>query len=487
MAEAETSWGTLLKSSYQSWNEDKALRLSAAIAYYAVFSIAPLMVIAMGIAGLVFGGEAATGQIYDGLKGLIGAQAAEGVQAMVKSASRTDQGWMATIGGFVMLLLGASGVLGQLKDALNTVWGVKPKPGLGWLSFIQEKFLNFGMVLAIGFLMLASLVMSSILSAVHNRLGGWFALPTGVWWVLGLLISVTITTLLLAMIFKYLPDAKVRFQDVWLGAFITAVLLEVGKAALGWYLGLESTSSAYGTAGSVVLLLLWVYYTSCIALFGAEFTRAHARARGRPIEPSAAAEAVTHEERREEGMDCKGDEARVPGGPVPVPVPVPADSTAASAGYVHPPAHGYGDADHIKYAPPMPEPPPSYVPPARMKRPGLMDPLLSYLEARLTLLSLEGREALQQSVMMLLLAVVGIISVLIIWMLVTTALVGLLMDYLGGGWIQAVLWTAAAHALVVGLSGGVLWWRFRTNSWFADTLNEFRKDRQWLRNKNPKL
>lgn len=439
---AATSWSTLLKLSFTSWNEDKALRLSAAIAYYAVFSIAPLMVIGMAIAGLVFGGEAATGQIYDGLKGLLGAQAAEGVQAMVKSASKPDQGWMAATGGFVMLLLGASGVLGQLKDALNTVWGVKPKPGLGFTAFIQEKFLNFGMVLAIGFLMLTSLVMSSILAAVHNRLGNIFALPMGVWWAVGVLVSMSLTTVLLAMIFKYLPDARVRFQDVWLGAAITAVLLEIGKAALSWYLGLESTSSAYGTAGSVVLLLLWVYYTSCIALFGAEFTRAHARARGRPIEPSAHAEAVTREERREEGTECKGDEPCAPPLVRPAAVPV---------------------------------------------RHKLLDPVLGYVEARLRLLNLEGKEALQQTVTLLLLGVVAIVSILIIWMLATTAVVGLLTEYLGGSWIKAVLWTALAHVIIVGLTGSVLWWRFRAATWFADTLNEFRKDRQWLKTQKPEM
>jgi len=439
-----TSWANLLKISFASWNEDKALRLSAAIAYYAVFSIAPLLVIAMGIAGLVFGGEAATGQIYDGLKGFIGAQAAEGVQAMVKSASKPAQGAAATITGFVMLMLGASGVLGQLKDALNTVWGVKPKPGLGVMAFFQEKFLNFGMVLAIGFIMLASLVMSSIISALNSHLGKLFALPTAVWWATGLLVSMALTSVLLAMIFKFLPDAKIRFRDVWLGAAITAVLLEIGKAGLGWYLGLESTASAYGTAGSIVLLLLWVYYTSCIVLFGAEFTRAHAKASGHPIVPSAHAEAVTSEERHEQGTEAKNQAAGpAVGGPAGVPM--------------------------------MP-----------MKKHRLMEPVLSYVEARLSLLNLETKEALQQSLALLVLALVVIISIFIIWMLATTALVGLLTDYLGGGWIKAVLWTAGLHALIVGIAGTLLWLRFRGSTWFADTLNEFRKDRQWLRNKNPK-
>lgn len=441
---AATSWGALLKSSVTSWNEDKALRLSAAIAYYAVFSIAPLLVIAMGIAGLVFGGEAATGQIYAGLKGYIGAQAADAVQAMVKSASKPAQGTAATITGFVMLMLGASGVLGQLKDALNTVWGVKPKPGLGAMVFIREKFLNFGMVLAIGFIMLASLVMSSLIAAFNSHFGKMLALPTQLWWAIGLLISMALTSVLLAMIFKYLPDARIRFRDVWLGAGLTALLLEVGKAGLGWYLGLESTASAYGTAGSVVLLLLWVYYTSCIVLFGAEFTRAHARASGHPIVPSARAEAVSPEERHEQGTEAKSDCAAAPAG----------ESCAA--------------------------------PLRPMKKHRLMEPVLSYLEARMTLLNLEAKEALQQGVTLLVLALVVIISVFIIWMLATTALVGLLTNYLGGSWIQAVLWTAGLHALVVGISGTVLWLRFRGSTWFADTLHEFRKDRQWLSHKNPK-
>ena len=437
------SWGSLLKASIASWNEDKALRLSAAIAYYAVFSIAPLLVISMGIAGLVLGSEAATGQIYDGLRGYIGSQAAESVQAMVKSASKPTHGVTATVVGFIVLLIGASGVLGQLKDALNTVWAVKPKPGLGVAGFIRDKFLNFGMVLAIGFLMLASLVLSSILTAANKNLESVFSLPPAVWLLVSLLFSLTLTSLLMAMIFKILPDAEVQYQDVWLGAVLTAILLEVGKTALSWYLGLESTSSAYGTAGSVVLLLLWVYYTSCIVLFGAEFTRAHARLHGRPIAPSAHAVAASAAEREEEGMEPKLTS---------LPPLVPPTSTpGTSLSYKH----------------------------------RLMGPLLRYIEARGLLVSLEAKEAAKQSVALLILAALSLVSILLIWLLMTTALVGFLTEFFGGGWIRAVLTTAALHALVLGIAGGFLYSKFRSTVWFADTINELRKDRQWLKKQTP--
>ncbi len=451
---ASISWGALLKSSFNSWNEDKALRLSAALAYYATFSIAPLLVIAMGIAGLVYDGEAASGQMYESLKGHIGAQAAEGVQAMVKSASKPAHGIIATLVGFIMLMIGASGVLAQLKDALDTVWGVKPKPGLGFKAFARERFLNFGMVLAIGFLLLASLVMNSLLTAVGSRLGTVLSLHPAVWWIIGMIVSLGLTTGLLAMIFKYLPDAKVKFSNVWLGAALTAVLLELGKAALGWYLGLESTANAYGTAGSVVLLLLWVYYTSCIVLFGAEFTRAHAKATGHPIEPSDRAELVTHEERMQQGTDAKGAIAPE------VVAPFAAASSHAVQSLSRPPT----DAKHHR----------------------MLEPFLKYIEGRMALLGLETKAALSQVLVLLLMGVVAAISLFVIWLLLTTALIGWLTDYLGGGWVKAVLITAGVHTLVVGGAGAVFWLRFRGSVWFADTINEFKKDRQWLKSKNPK-
>ena len=297
------SWTALLKDSFTAWNEDKALRLSAALAYYSVFSIAPLLVITIGIAGLALGEKAVTGELNDQLKDYVGAQAATAVQTMVQSASKPSSGVIATVVGFLTLMVGASGVLGELKDALNTIWEVKPKAGVGILSFVREKVLNFGMVLVIGFLLMVSLLLSTFMAGLSKNFETVQALPPAVWTVVAAVLSFGVVTTLIALIFRVLPDAKVWWRDVWLGAAITAALFEIGKTGLAWYLGLQSTSSSYGAAGSVVMLLLWVYYASCILFFGAEFTQVFAQARGHTIVPSAYAKALSVTDFLNQGME----------------------------------------------------------------------------------------------------------------------------------------------------------------------------------------
>ena len=292
----------LLKATATSWMEDNALRLSAALAYYSIFSIAPLLIIAISVAGLVLGEEAVRGQLDDQLKDYIGAQAAAGVQSMVQSASKKSDGWLGAIIGFVTLMLGASGVFGQLKDALNTIWEVKAKGGAGVWGFIRARLLNFGMVLVIGFLLLTSLLMTTALAALNGYFESLVGLPPFVGAVLAFLLSFGVVTTLFAFIFKVLPDAKIEWQHVWIGAVVTALLFELGKFGLGFYLGRESTASSFGAAGSVVLLLLWVYYASCILLFGAEFTQVYARETGHDIQPAPGAISVTAAERAQQGL-----------------------------------------------------------------------------------------------------------------------------------------------------------------------------------------
>jgi len=288
--------------------DHKALRLSAALAYYAVFSIAPLLVITLGIAGVIWGHDAAKGQLYtqqlyDQLQSYVGSQAASAIRGMVESASGQSKGKVATIVGFVVLMCGASGVFGELKDALNTIWGVKPKPGIGMKGLIRDKLLNFGMVLVIGFLLLVSLVVSAAVAALSHHLQYELPMPPWAWVCLSSLLSFATVTVLFAMIFKILPDAKIRWGDVTIGATITAFLFELGKTGLGWYLGRESTAHAYGAAGSVVLLLLWIYYASCILFFGAEFTQVYAQARGHGIQPTAYAKALTVTDFLKQGIE----------------------------------------------------------------------------------------------------------------------------------------------------------------------------------------
>ena len=294
---------TLLKEAASEWMEDNALRLSAALAYYSIFSIAPLLVIAISIAGWVLGAEAVQGQLQEQLKTTIGTESAAAVQSMVQSAAKPSSSIIAGLVGFVTLIIGASGVFGALKDSLNTIWEVKTKPGLGIKGFIKERLLSFGMVLVIGFLLLVSLLLTSALAAVNKSVGNALGVPTFIWGVFAFLLSFAMVTALFATIFKMLPDVKVEWRFVWIGAVVTALLFEIGKFLLGWYLGQESTKSSYGAAASIVLLLLWVYYTSLILFFGAEFTQVYARAVGGRVEPTETAEPITAEARAQEGLD----------------------------------------------------------------------------------------------------------------------------------------------------------------------------------------
>lgn len=259
----------LLKQTWTEFSEDKVPRLGAALAYYTVFSIAPLLLIVIAIAGLAFGQEAAQGKIFQQLDGLLGANTAKGVQDMVRNASKPKSGTIATIAGIVTLILGASGVFGQLKDALNTIWDVPPKKAKGIWGFLKGRFLSAAMVFGIGFLLLVALVIDAAISAVLPELQ-----------VVQVIVSLAVVTVLFAAIFRVLPDLKIEWHDVWLGAAFTSVLFVLGKFALGMYLGRSAVGSTYGAAGSLVVLLLWVYYSAQILLFGAEFTQVYARSHG---------------------------------------------------------------------------------------------------------------------------------------------------------------------------------------------------------------
>ena len=305
--------GGLLKETVSEWMEDNALRLSAALAYYSTFSIAPLIVIALAIAGWVFGKDAASGLLDQQLHSMLGGAAAEGVKGMLQSASKPSSSAMAAVLGVLVLFLGASGVFGQLKDALNTIWEVKQKKGPAVKRFFRERLLSFGMVLVIGFLLLVSLLLTSALSGLAGYFGS--GLPAPLLTALSSIVSFGAITALFAAIFKVLPDVKIQWRNVWIGALVTAVLFEIGKFGLALYLGRQSTSSAYGAATSVVLVLLWVYYASLILFFGAEFTQVYAKARGERIEPSENAEPVSEEARAQQGLENKEGETAVPAPP----------------------------------------------------------------------------------------------------------------------------------------------------------------------------
>jgi membrane protein len=285
----------LLKSSATEWVNDKASTLGAALAYYTAFSLAPLLIIVIGIVGLALGEAAARGQIFEQMRGLVGEQGGKAIEGMVQSASKPSQGILATIIGAATLLFGASGVFGQLQSSLNAMWGVEPKPGRGIWGVIKDRFLSFGMILVIGFLLLVSLLLTAALAAAGKWFGGVVPGMEAIGHILNFIVSFAVVTLLFAMIFKFLPDVKMAWSDVWFGSAITALLFSIGKFVLGLYLGKSAVSSSYGAAGSLVVLLLWVYYSSQIVFFGAEFTQVYANQFGSHVEPAEDAVKVTKE------------------------------------------------------------------------------------------------------------------------------------------------------------------------------------------------
>ncbi|HSP35851.1 MAG TPA: YihY/virulence factor BrkB family protein [Thermoanaerobaculia bacterium] len=267
----------LFKSTWTKFTEDKAPRLGAALAYYTVFSIAPLLLIAVAIAGLAFGKQAAQGQIQQQLSNVMGASTAHAINEMVVNASKPKSGIVATIIGVVTLILGAAGVFAQLQGALDTIWNVERPKSAGYRRMIKDRFLSMGMVFGIGFMLLVTLVVDAAISAMgHYLIPGGAALLQ----VAQLVVSFGVVTLLFALIFKYLPHTKVEWRDVWFGAMFTSILFVLGKFGLALYIGKGSVGSAYGAAGSLIIILVWVYWSAQILFFGAEFTQVYARKQG---------------------------------------------------------------------------------------------------------------------------------------------------------------------------------------------------------------
>jgi membrane protein len=283
---------SLFKEAFQEWQQDKASLLAAALAYYTVFSITPLLVIAIAIVGAVFGQEAARGEIVTQINDLVGEEGAQAIEMALANANQPEISSVASSISVVVLLIGASGVFAQLQEALNTVWNVTAKPNVGLWNFIQKRLLSFGMVLAIGFLLLVSLIISAILSGISKLEFNILPGLTIFWQLLNFAVSLGFITVLFALMYKYLPDVKIRWKDVWVGAIITALLFSLGKYLIGLYLGQGSLGSTYGAAGSLIVFLAWVFYSAQILLFGAELTKVYARRYGRQIRPNSHATMV---------------------------------------------------------------------------------------------------------------------------------------------------------------------------------------------------
>ncbi len=279
--------GIVLKRAIAGWWNDNVPHLGAALSYYTLFALAPILIVAISIAGLAFGAEAVRGEIVGQIDGLVGHDGAQAVQAMLEGASKPSSSIPATIIGLITFFLGATGAFLELQMALNTIWRVTPKTSGSWLRvLLMQRLISFGLVVGVGFLLLTSLLVSAGLAALDKYMGNTYPGIAVLWQAVNVVVSLGVITLLFAMIYKVLPDVELVWSDVWVGALVTAGMFTLGKSLIGLYLGTSGVASTYGAAGSVVVLLVWVYYSSQIILLGAEFTREYVKHFGRRPPPS---------------------------------------------------------------------------------------------------------------------------------------------------------------------------------------------------------
>jgi membrane protein len=282
-------WWQILKQSVQDFISDKVLRMSAALAYYTIFSLPPLLIIVIAIAEFFYGKQSTQveGSIYSQIKKFVGNDAAIQIQEAIKNASLSGQGGVATVVGIIVLIFGATSIFGEIQDSLNYIWRVKAKPKKGWVKMLLNRLISFSMIISLSFLLLVSLLANALLDLLMDRIVMLFPdIEIYLAYAVNSLLTFVITAILFGGIFKVLPDARIRWRDVRAGAMVTALLFMLGRFLIGYYLGHNKTTSAYGAAGSVLIILLWVYYSAMILYFGAEFTRVYAQVNGRRIYPN---------------------------------------------------------------------------------------------------------------------------------------------------------------------------------------------------------
>ncbi len=279
-------WG-ILKATFNNFLEDRALKLSAALSYYTVFSMAPLLLVLISLAGVFFGREAIQGHVFAEINGLIGNQAAAQIQDVIKNMELSGKTNAAIVIGVITLIIGATSVFGEIQDSINMIWKVKAKPKRGWVKLLKDRLLSSSLIVGLGFLLIVSLLVNGALVALSDLLKAYFPDVTVLLFqVINIVISFVVITTLFGIIFKVLPDAKIAWKDVRSGAFFTACMFMLGRYLIGVYIETTSTGSAYGAAGSLIVILVWVYYTAAILYFGAEFTRVYAEHIGARIEPA---------------------------------------------------------------------------------------------------------------------------------------------------------------------------------------------------------
>lgn len=288
---------TIFKGALNGFSEDKAMKLSASLAYYTIFSLGPLLLLVISLGGFFLGKEAIQGQVFSEINGLVGNQAAKQIQDMIKSLELSGKTGISIAIGIVTLLIGATSVFGEMQDSINMIWKVKAKPKRGWVKLLKDRFLSSSLIISLGFLLVVSLLINGAVLAMSDRLKSFFPdITVLIFNVINAAISFIVIAVLFGIIFKVLPDVKIKWRDVRAGAIFTAVLFLIGRVVIGIYIEKSSTGSAYGAAGSLIVILLWVYYTAAILYFGAEFTQAYASFTGAAIEP---ADYAVHVEQKE--------------------------------------------------------------------------------------------------------------------------------------------------------------------------------------------
>ncbi|WP_242926458.1 YihY/virulence factor BrkB family protein [Pontibacter vulgaris] len=296
----------LFKSTFSEFNENNSFRLAGALAFNAIFSIPPLLIIIIRVAGAFFGEKAVSGQLSDQIGSAIGPSAAEGIETVLKNAQVSEGGGIALWIGIGTLIFAATTFFATLQESLNSVWNLKVKPSNGIVKMLQVRVFSFGIVLSIALLMLLSLVISAVIAILSDFLAQLIP-GVGVFFIklADFVVSVGIITALFALIYKYLPDATIRWKDIWIGAFVTALLFTIGKFLISWHIGTSDPGSAYGAAGSIIVILVWIYYSSLIVFFGAEFTQQYALQLGQNIRPKPHAVFVREQEVTEQPQDKK--------------------------------------------------------------------------------------------------------------------------------------------------------------------------------------
>jgi membrane protein len=302
----------VIKDSFSGFSDDKVTKLSASLAYYTVFSMGPLLILIISLCGIFLGREAIEGQVYQQLEGFMGKDTASQLQDIIKNAAISGKGPVAVIIGAVTLLIGATTVFGEIQDSINTIWGLKPKPKRGWLKMLQNRFLSFSVIISLGFILLVSLAVTSLVDGLNDALMRRFSdISVIIFYIVNQVITLAVISFIFGVIFKVLPDAEIKWKDVMLGSIVTGILFMIGKFGISFYISTSDVGSTFGAAGSLVVLLLWTYYSSLILYYGAEFTKAYAVNYGSPIHPSHYA-VTTRQVEVETGSDSIQQNAEKP-------------------------------------------------------------------------------------------------------------------------------------------------------------------------------